>query len=90
MEGDPHRVLEGMIIGAYAIGAKEGYIYVRAEYPLAIRRLETAIKQAKKAGLIGENILGTKFSFDLHINKGAGAFVCEVLSLAGPELLPVA
>ena len=76
MEGDPHRVLEGMIIGAYAIGAKEGYIYVRAEYPLAIRRLETAIKQAKKAGLIGENILGTKFSFDLHINKGAGAFVC--------------
>jgi len=76
MEGDPHRVLEGMIIAAVACGSKEGYIYVRAEYPLAVSRLKNAIIQAKKYGILGENILGTNFSFDIKINKGAGAFVC--------------
>ena len=76
MEGDPHKMIEGMLIAAYAVGAQEGYIYVRAEYPLAVSRLKTAIAQAEEAGLIGDNILGPGFSFKLHINKGAGAFVC--------------
>ncbi|MCI8805666.1 MAG: NADH-quinone oxidoreductase subunit NuoF [Clostridiales bacterium] len=76
MEGDPHRMLEGMMIAGIATGAKEGYIYVRAEYPMAVSRLENAIKQAEEYGLLGENILGTDFSFKLHTNKGAGAFVC--------------
>ncbi|HJB01023.1 MAG TPA: NADH-quinone oxidoreductase subunit NuoF [Candidatus Mediterraneibacter merdavium] len=76
MEGDPHKMIEGMMIGAYAVGAKEGYIYVRAEYPLAISRLKLAIAQAEECGLLGDNILGTDFSFRLHINRGAGAFVC--------------
>ena len=76
MEGDPHRMLEGMMIAALACGASEGYIYVRAEYPLAVNRLRTAIAQATEEGLLGENILGTDFSFTLHINRGAGAFVC--------------
>lgn len=76
MEGDPHKMIEGMIIAAYAVGAQEGYIYVRAEYPLAISRLKIAIAQAEEAGIIGENILGSGFSFKLHINRGAGAFVC--------------
>ena len=76
MEGDPHRMIEGMMIAAYAVGAQEGYIYVRAEYPLAVERLKTAIKQAEEIGLLGDNILGTGFSFKLHINRGAGAFVC--------------
>ena len=76
LEGDPHSVLEGMIIGAYAIGAKEGYIYVRSEYPLAVVRLKEAIKQAEEYGLLGENILGTGFSFPIYINRGGGAFVC--------------
>ena len=76
LEGDPHRVLEGMAICGYAMGADEGYIYVRAEYPLAIERLKTAISQAEAIGLLGDNILGTNFSFHLHINRGAGAFVC--------------
>ena len=76
LEGDPHAVLEGMIIGAYAIGADEGYIYCRAEYPLAIKRLKQAIAQAEEAGLLGDNILGTDFSCHLHIKEGAGAFVC--------------
>ncbi len=76
MEGDPHRMLEGMMIAGIATGAAEGYIYVRAEYPMAVSRLENAIKQAEEYGLLGENILGTDFSFKLHINKGAGAFVC--------------
>jgi len=76
MEGDPHKMIEGMMIAAYAVGAQEGYIYVRAEYPLAINRLKTAIKQAEDAGLLGDNIFGTDFSFKLHINRGAGAFVC--------------
>ena len=76
MEGDPHKVLEGMMIAAYAVGAQEGYIYVRAEYPLAIRRLWLAISQAEAEGFLGESILGTGFSFRIHINRGAGAFVC--------------
>ncbi len=76
LEGDPHAVLEGMIIGAYAIGAGDSYIYCRAEYPLALKRLEIGIEQAKEKGLLGENILGTDFSFDIHIKEGAGAFVC--------------
>ena len=76
MEGDPHRMLEGMMIAARACGAREGYIYVRAEYPLAISRLSRAIAQAEEKGLLGENILGTDFSFDIKINRGAGAFVC--------------
>jgi len=76
MEGDPHKMIEGMMLAAYASGAQEGYIYVRAEYPLAISRLELAIAQAKEYNLLGENILGTDFSFTLHINRGAGAFVC--------------
>ncbi|QTL99643.1 NADH-quinone oxidoreductase subunit NuoF [Iocasia frigidifontis] len=76
LEGDPHAVIEGMIIAAYAIGADEGYVYVRAEYPLAITRLQKAIEQAEELGLLGDNLFGSDFSFDLHIKKGAGAFVC--------------
>ncbi|MDP3298418.1 MAG: NADH-quinone oxidoreductase subunit NuoF [Thermodesulfovibrionia bacterium] len=76
MEADPHSVIEGMIIGAKAIGANKGYIYVRAEYPLAVRRLQLAIDQAKEAGLLGKNILDSGFDFDLEIYQGAGAFVC--------------
>ncbi len=76
MEGDPHAVLEGMAIGAYALGANQGYIYVRMEYPLAIRHLSIAIEQARALGLLGTNILGTGFNFDIQINRGAGAFVC--------------
>lgn len=76
MEGDPHAVLEGLILGAYALGAEQGYLYVRAEYPLAIRHLEIAMAQARELGLLGENILDTGFSFDARINRGAGAFVC--------------
>ena len=76
MEGDPHRMLEGMMIAGIACGASEGYIYVRAEYPLAVERLETAIEQARASGLLGENILGSGCKFDVKICKGAGAFVC--------------
>ncbi len=76
MEGDPHKLLEGMAIAAFAIGADEGYIYVRAEYPLAIKRLRKAIKDAEERHYLGKNILGTDFSFELHIKEGAGAFVC--------------
>ena len=76
LEGDPHSVIEGMVIGAYAIGAAQGYVYVRAEYPLAVQRLQIAIDQARAAGLLGKNILGTPFSFDLEIRMGSGAFVC--------------
>ena len=76
MEGNPHSVIEGMMIAAIAVGAQKGYIYVRAEYPLAVERLQTAIDQARDVGLLGENILGTEFSFDIRINRGAGAFVC--------------
>ena len=76
LEGDPHSVVEGMIIASYAIGCREGYIYCRAEYPLAIQRLKIAIQQAEEYGLLGDNILGSDHSFRLHIKEGAGAFVC--------------
>jgi NADH-quinone oxidoreductase subunit F len=76
LEGDPHSILEGMLIGAYAIGASEGYIYIRAEYPLAIKRLRVALEQMEKYGLLGENILGSGFNFHIKIKEGAGAFVC--------------
>ncbi|MFC2160378.1 NADH-quinone oxidoreductase subunit NuoF [Acidobacteriota bacterium] len=76
MEGNPHRVLEGMIIGAYAIGAEEGYIYIRDEYPLALKNITEALNQASQTGLLGDNILNSGFSFNIHISKGAGAFVC--------------
>jgi len=76
IEGDPHSLLEGMIIAAYAIGARQGYIYCRAEYPLAIKRLKIAIARAQEYGLLGENVLGTGFDFDVTIKEGAGAFVC--------------
>lgn len=76
LEGDPHSILEGMIIAGYAAGAGQGYIYIRAEYPLAIRRLEIAIRQARELGLLGKNILDTGFSFDIELRWGAGAFVC--------------
>ena len=76
LEGDPHAVIEAMAIAGYAIGADQGYIYVRAEYPIAVQRLSTAIKQAKEYGLLGDNIFGTDFKFNLDIRLGAGAFVC--------------
>jgi len=88
LEGNPHSVLEGMIIGAYAIGSNEGYIYVRMEYPLAVERLKIAIAQAEEYGLLGKNILGLGFDFTIKINRGAGAFVCGeetalILSIEG-------
>ncbi|MEE8598163.1 MAG: NADH-quinone oxidoreductase subunit NuoF [Dehalococcoidales bacterium] len=76
MEGDPNTVIEGMAIAAYTIGASEGYIYIRAEYPLAVKRVRLAIKQAEEKGFLGENILGSNFNFRIHIKEGAGAFVC--------------
>jgi NADH-quinone oxidoreductase subunit F len=76
MEGNPHAVIEGMIIGAYAIGSSQGYIYVRNEYPLSVERLKWAIEQARELGLLGEHTLGSDFSFDIRINRGGGAFVC--------------
>lgn len=76
LEGDPHSVIEGMIIGAYAAGAEQGYIYCRAEYPIAVQTMKTAINQARNFGLLGKNILGNDFSFDLEVRMGAGAFVC--------------
>ncbi|MCG0275347.1 MAG: NADH-quinone oxidoreductase subunit NuoF [Thermosediminibacteraceae bacterium] len=93
LEGDPHSVLEGMAIAAYAIGAERGYIYVRAEYPLAIKRLEIAIEQARQRGFLGKNIMGTDFSFDITIKAGAGAFVCGeetalIASLEGERGMP--
>ncbi len=93
IESDPHSLIEGMLIGAYAIGAKEMIVYVRAEYPLAITHLEIAIEQAKKANLLGENILGTDFSCDMRIKAGAGAFVCGeetalIESLEGKRGMP--
>ncbi len=94
IEGDPHSILEGMIICGYAIGANEGYIYCRAEYPLAIKRLEIAIKQAKEKGYLGKNIFGIKgFDFDIHVKEGAGAFVCGeetalIASIEGERGMP--
>jgi NADH-quinone oxidoreductase subunit F len=76
MEGDPHRVVEGLMIAAYAIGADEGFAYIRAEYPLAVQRVRKAIADARELGLLGKNILGSNFSFDLQVREGAGAFVC--------------
>lgn len=76
IEGDPHRLIEGMAIAAYAIGASKGYVYIRAEYPLAVKRLKNAISQAYELGLLGSNIAGTSFTFDLMVKMGAGAFVC--------------
>lgn len=93
LEGDPHAVLEGMLIGAYAIGCNEGFIYIRAEYPLAIKRLETALEQMKQYGLLGEKILGSPFGFQIEIKEGAGAFVCGeetalMASIAGGRGMP--
>jgi len=76
LEGDPHSLIEAMAIAAYAIGSDQGYVYIRAEYPIAVKRLEIAIEEAKEYGLLGKNIFGTDFSFDLEIRLGAGAFVC--------------
>jgi len=75
LEGNPHSVLEGLIIGAYAIGSHKGYVYVRQEYPLAIENLSIALNQAREYGLLGENILGSSFNFDVTVHRGAGAFV---------------
>ena len=90
LEADPHSILEGMTIGAYAIGSSHGYIYIRIEYPLAIERLETALKSAREYGLLGENIFGSEFNFDIEIFKGAGAFVCgeETALMASIESRP--
>ena len=76
LEGDPHVVLEAMTIAGYAIGASQGYIYVRAEYPIAIERLEIAIRQAREYGMLGKDIFGSGFDFDIDLRLGAGAFVC--------------
>lgn len=76
LEGDPHVVVEAMAIAAYAIGADQGYIYCRAEYPIAVKRLQIAIRQAREYGLLGKNIFGTGFNFDVEVRLGAGAFVC--------------
>jgi len=93
LEGDPHAVLEGMAICAYAVGADEGYIYCRAEYPKAVKRLKKSIKEAEKRGFLGKNILGTGFSLDLHVKEGAGAFVCGeetalIASIEGKRGMP--
>ena len=76
LEGDPHSVIEGMIIAAYAIGASYGYVYCRAEYPVAVKTLKIAIQQARELGLLGKNIMGSGFDFDMEVRMGAGAFVC--------------
>ena len=93
LEGDPHSVIEAMTIGGYAIGANQGYVYIRAEYPLAVERLNFAIEQAYENGLLGKNILGTDFSFDLEARLGAGAFVCGeetalIASIEGERGMP--
>ncbi len=93
LEGDPHAIIEGMAIMAYAVGAKTGYVYIRAEYPIAVHRLKVAIKQAKELNLLGEHIFGTDFSFDLEIRLGAGAFVCGeetalIASIEGKRGMP--
>lgn len=93
LEGDPHAIIEGMAIMAYAVGAQTGYIYIRAEYPIAVHRLKVAIKQARELHLLGDNILGTNFSFELEIRLGAGAFVCGeetalIASIEGKRGMP--
>ncbi|MEG0077641.1 NADH-quinone oxidoreductase subunit NuoF [Anaerorhabdus sp.] len=94
LEGDPHAVLEAMAIAGYAIGAQQGYVYIRAEYPIAVDRLKIAIEQAKEYGLLGNNIFGTDFCFDIEIRLGAGAFVCGeetalIMSIEGKRGMPV-
>jgi NADH-quinone oxidoreductase subunit F/NADP-reducing hydrogenase subunit HndC len=93
LEGNPHQVLEGMLIAAYAVGASKGYFYIRAEYPMAVRHVQTAIDHARELGLLGENILGKGFDLDLEIKKGAGAFVCGeetslIASIEGKRGMP--
>ena len=93
MEGDPHKLLEGMAVAAYSVGSDEGYIYVRAEYPLAVQRLKIAIKEAEERNYLGKNILGSDFSFIVHIKEGAGAFVCGeetalIASIEGERGMP--
>ena len=93
LEGDPHSVLEGMMIGGYAVGANQGVIYCRAEYPLAIKRLNIAIEQARSKGYLGDNIMGNDFSFDIYVKEGAGAFVCGeetalIASIEGQRGMP--
>jgi NADH-quinone oxidoreductase subunit F len=93
LEGDPHSVLEGLTIAAYAIGASEGYVYARAEYPLAVKRLKIAIADSRERGFLGEGILGSDFSFDIHVKEGAGAFVCGeetalIASIEGKRGMP--
>ncbi len=93
LEGDPHAVIEGMLVAAFAIGSEKGFIYVRAEYPIAVNHLERAIAQAKQLNLLGDNILGSGFNFDLEIKKGAGAFVCGeetalIASIEGKRGMP--
>ena len=93
MESDPHRVVEGMILGAYAIGASRGFVYVRAEYPLAVKRMRLAMAQARQAGLLGQDIKGSGFCFDLEVREGAGAFVCGeetalIMSIEGERGMP--
>ncbi|GAG98945.1 unnamed protein product, partial [marine sediment metagenome] len=93
LEGDPHTVIEGMSIAAYVVGAKRGYVYVRAEYPLAIERLEIALEQARKRNFLGENILKKDFNFDIELRIGAGAFVCGeetglIASIEGKRGMP--
>ncbi len=93
LEGDPHSVIEGLIIAAYAIGATEGYVYVRAEYPLAVATIKHAVEQAREHGFLGKNIMGSGFDFDIHIKEGAGAFVCGeetalMASIEGKRGLP--
>ena len=93
IESDPHAVLEGMLIGGYAIGARQGIVYVRAEYPLAVVRLKKAVEQLRAYGLLGENIQGSGFNFDITIREGAGAFVCGeetalIASLEGQRGMP--
>jgi len=93
IEGNPHSVIEGMIIGGYAIGAKQGYVYIRAEYPLAIKRLIIALEQAHKKKFLGRKILGSRFDFDIKIKEGAGAFICGeetalIASIEGERGLP--
>lgn len=93
LESDPHSVIEGMIIAGYALGARYGYIYVRAEYPLAVKRVQVALSQARKLKLVGKNILSSDFSFDIRLFQGSGAFVCGeetalIASLEGKPGIP--
>ena len=93
LEADPHRVIEGLMIAAYAIGAAAGYFYIRAEYPLAVRSIRSAIQQAEERGYLGHRILGSEFSLRLEVREGAGAFVCGeetalILSLEGQRGMP--